>query len=225
MRLCCSHCSVSVSFLKKNWMDEKGKLLSVVFVSLFDSLLLYAQITDFPNFWCIFNSGILLVISGVKEWIETCLPRNPDNKQFLHLWDSFGAHLTVSVQSDLWRCKINVAVIRGGLTPASQPLDKCLNKPFKDNIRRQYLCWVMTGPSEFTPVGKKKALWRNLVFPWIKHSWTEIPAEMMRKAFKTCSILNTLDSTKDDEVFADNMPELANNDLALEDDFEPSSEE
>ena len=203
-------------------MDDKGKLLWCFFHYF---IVCYAQITDFPSCWCIFNLCILLLISGVKEWIQTCLPRNPDNKQLVLLWDSFGAHLTVSVQSDLWQCNINVAVIPGGLTPASQPLDKYLNKPFKDNIRWQYLCWVMTGPSEFTPAGKKKALWRNLVFPWIKHSWAEIPAEMIRTSFKTWGILNTLDSTKDDEVYADNMPELADNDMAMEDEFEPSSEE
>ena len=46
----------------------------------------------------------------------------------------------------------------------------------------------------------------------------------MRKSFKTCGILNALDGTEDDEVYADEMPELAD-DMTMEDEFETDSEE
>ena len=81
---------------------------------------------------------------------------------------------------------------------------------------------MMTGPFEFTPAGKKKALSRNLVLHWIKQSWAEIPAEMVRKSFKMCGISSALDGTEDDEVYADDMPELA--DMAMEE-FETDSKE
>ena len=83
---------------------------------------------------------------------------------------------------------------------------------------------MMPGPFEFTPAGKKKALSRNLVLKWVKQSWAEISAGMERKSFKTCGISNTLDGTEDDEVYADDMPELAD-DMAMEDEFETDSEE
>ena len=118
-----------------------------------------------------------------------------------------------------------MAVIPGGLAPVLQPLDKCLDKPSKDNIRQQYLSWMMTGPFEFTPVGKKKAPSRNLVLRWIKQSRAEIPAEMVRKSFKTWGISNALDDTEDDEVYTDDMPELADNDMAMEEEFETDSED
>ena len=72
------------------------------------------------------------------------------------VWDSFRAQLTESVKDALQRRSIDVAVIPGGLTPVLQPLDKCLNKPFKENMRRKYLSWMVTGLFEFTPAGKKK---------------------------------------------------------------------
>ena len=82
----------------------------------------------------------------------------------------------------------------------------------------------MTGPFEFTPAGKKKAPSRNLVLRWIKQSWAEIPAEIAKKSFKMCGILNALEGTKDDKVYADDMPELADDDMAMEDEFETDSE-
>ena len=48
---------------------------------------------------------------------------------------------------------------------------------------------------------------------------------MVRKSFKTCGISNALDGTEDDEVYADDMPELADDDMAMEDEFETDSEE
>ena len=86
------------------------------------------------------------------------------------------------MKADLQRRKIDVAVIPGGLTPVLQPLDKCLNKPFKDNMRRKYLNWMMTGPFEYTPAGKKKAPLKNLVLRWVKQSWEEIPEDRSKRA-------------------------------------------
>jgi len=72
--------------------------------------------------------------AGVKEWIRQCLLQTPRNEQSLLVWDSFRADLTNEVKAHLDWQKIDVAVIPGGLTPVLQPLDKCLNKPFKNNV-------------------------------------------------------------------------------------------
>ena len=133
--------------------------------------------------------------SGVKEWIRQCLQRT--REQSLLVWDSFRAHLTDDVKAALKQRKIDVAVIPSGLTPVLQPLDKCLNKPFKDSIQRKYLVWMISGPFEYTPSGKKKAPTRNLVLWWVNEAWQEIPAEMVMKSFRTCGISNALDGTEE----------------------------
>ena len=158
---------------------------------------------------------------GVREWIRQSLPCA---ERSLLVWDSFRAHLTDSVKGDLKQRNIDVAVIPGGLTPVVQPLDKCLNKPFKDNVRRKYLAWMISGPFEFTPAGKKKAPSRNIVLRWIKAAWAEIPQEMVRKSFMTCGISNALDGTEDDVVFTEESPEIDDDDIE-EDEFETDSED
>ena len=82
---------------------------------------------------------------------------------------------------------------------------------------------MTSGPFEFTPAGKKKALSRNLVLRWIKAAWAEIPEEMVRKSFKTCGILNALDGTEDDAVFTEESPEI--DDDNEESEFETDSED
>ena len=157
---------------------------------------------------------------GIREWIRQSLPRA---ERSLLVWDSFRAHLTDSVKDDLKQRNIDVAVIPGGLTPVVQPLDKCLNKPFKDNVRRKYLAWMTSGPFEFTPAGKKKAPSRNLVLRWIKEAWAEIPEEMVVKSFKTCGISNALDGTEDDVVYSEETPEVDDEDIE-ENEFDTDSE-
>ena len=114
--------------------------------------------------------------------------------------------------------------IKDGLTLVLQPLDKCLNKPFKDNVRRKYLAWMISVPFEFTPAGKKKAPSTNLVLRWIKRAWAEIPEEMVRNSFKTCRISNAMDRTEDDAVFTEESPEIDDDDIE-ENEFETDSED
>ena len=147
----------------------------------------------------------------------------PRAERSLLVWDSFRAHLTDSMKDDLKQRNIDVAAIPGGLTPIVQPLDKCLNTPFKDNVRRKYLAWMTLRPFEFTPARKKKAPSRNLVLRWIKEAWAEIPQEMVIKSFKTCGISNALDGKEDDVVYSEETPEVDDEDIE-ENEFETDSE-
>ena len=59
-------------------MDEKGKLMLCFFLYF---KVCYTQISlpGLRNCRCILNLGIPLLFLGVKEWMRTCLTRNPDN--------------------------------------------------------------------------------------------------------------------------------------------------
>jgi len=111
-------------------------------------------------------------------------------------------HLTDGITELLDRrnVAVAVAVIPGGLTPALQPLDKCINKPFKAKVRAQYEAWMVNGPFTYTPSGKKQAPSKEMVFRWIDRAWREISVDTITRLFKSCGINNALHGTEDDLV-------------------------
>ena len=91
----------------------------------------------------------------IKVW--RARPGGFANTQSLLVWDSFSAHLTDTVKQQLRENKTATAVIPGGLTSLVQPLDVCLNKPFKDHLREKWMTWMMSGEKTFTPGGQLRA--------------------------------------------------------------------
>ena len=53
------------------------------------------------------------------------------------VYDSFRGHLEKSIKEKFYESSIHLAVIPGGLTNVCQPLDVSVNKPFKDNLRKE----------------------------------------------------------------------------------------
>ena len=139
--------------------------------------------------------------SGVKIWIEKVWQARPGgfaNTQSLLVWNSFSAHLTDTVKQQPRENKTATAVIPGGLTSLVQPLDVCLNKPFKDRLREKWMTWMMSGEKTFTPGGQLRAASLVTVCQWVKESWQELSKEMVEHSFKKCGISNALDGTEDD---------------------------
>ena len=160
---------------------------------------------------------------GAKEWIWTNLRFTPERRALL-VWDSFRAHLTDGVKDLLSRRNVDVAVIPGGLTPVLQPLDKCINKPFKAKVCAQYEAWMVNGPFTYTPSGKKRAPSKEIVLRWIDRAWSEIPAELIAKSFKSCGIANALDGTEDEAVWDDEGEGTEDAEDAVDNEFETESE-
>jgi len=82
---------------------------------------------------------------GVKIWLSNVWNRRPGallRKRSLLVWDMFRAHLCDSMKAEARKLKVDLAVIPGGLTSVLQPLDICLNKPFKDRLRRMWSDWI-----------------------------------------------------------------------------------
>lgn len=76
---------------------------------------------------------------GLKVWVKKVWAARPgglSGTRSLLVWDSFSAHLVPSIRKLLASHNTDIVVIPGGLTSIIQPLDVCLNKPFKDSERK-----------------------------------------------------------------------------------------
>ena len=96
------------------------------------------------------------------------------------------------------------------------------NKPFKERVHAKYVAWMVNGPFEYSPAGKKKALSCNSVLQWVNEAWEDILEEMVRNSFKSCSISNALDDTEDHLDYEEDDGQEGDDDLDNE--FQTDSE-
>lgn len=158
-------------------------------------------------------SGNLMLRAQQKGWMEKSLvldfirkvwcfrPGGLRKTNSILVWDSFKAHLTDKVKKELQDANTNIIVIPGGLTSILQPLDVCINKPFKDKFRKKYSDWMAFGEHSFTPAGKMKKPSVQNILDWINQAWDEVETDTIQKSFKKCGISNNMDGTKDDLVW------------------------
>ena len=95
----------------------------------------------------------------------------------------------------------------------------------KTRVQAQYHAWMVNGPFTYTPSGKKRALSKELVLEWVNKAWQEIPADLVIKSFKSCSISNALDGTEDDAVYEEETEgrKIEDVDDELENEFDTDS--
>lgn len=114
--------------------------------------------------------------------------------------DAFRGHLTTGAEKVLRDGGVDFAIILGGMTSALQPLDVMLNKPFKDCVREMYNQW-MADDNPKTPTGQLCKLLLATVATWVPQFWRLLPDDMVVRAFKICSISNSLDGTEVDMLW------------------------
>ena len=116
------------------------------------------------------------------------------------VYDSFKGHLEESVKEKFRDSGFYLAVIPGGLTSLCQPLDTAINKPFKDNLRKEWHLWMASGGAGLTVKGNLKRAKLSDVCKWVKCSWENISNEVIIQSFKTCEISNEIiDENSDKE--------------------------
>ena len=89
------------------------------------------------------------------------------------MWDSFHSHLTEKVKEKCRSMNTTVAVIPGGLTSMLQPLDVCLNKPFKDRLRQKWIEWMSTKDKSLTMARNLKKVDVQMIAQRVKDMWLD----------------------------------------------------
>ena len=141
-------------------------------------------------------------VDGMKLWSKKVWSSRPGGLLRKKSWlvsDSFRAQLADPVKQALRQSNTNIAVIPSRLTSVPQPLDVCLNKPFKDRMRERWMTWMVEGEKSLTPAGNVKAPSLTTVSSWVLDAWRALPQMMVaRSFFKKCGISNSTDGTEDD---------------------------
>jgi len=136
------------------------------------------------------------------DYLNDNLRSNGSNRHIprMMVFDSFKGHLEESVKRKFRDSGFDLAVIPGGLTSICQPLDVTINKPFKDNLRKEWHLWMASGGAGLTTGGNLKRAKLSDVCRWVKHSWESISSETIIQSFETCDISNEIiDENSDKE--------------------------
>lgn len=99
-----------------------------------------------------------------------------------------------------------------------QVLDVVVNKPFKNNLRKNYTAWLLAGNYVLTPSGKIQKPSAYLLCEWILQAWADVSSESIINGFKKCCISNLMDGSEDDLMWEEPA-------AAAESDNESGSEE
>ena len=139
-----------------------------------------------------------------------------DTKRRLLVVDSYRPHMTEESITIVDRqCNADVVIIPGGCTSICQPMDKCINRPFKVAMREHWEKW-MRQDRPTTAAGNLKQPTRQDAINWVSQAWDSIGTETIVKSFLVCGISNSLDGAQDDLV-SDDIPDA---DLEAEEDVD-----
>src|SRR6218665_1265677 len=144
--------------------------------------------------------------AGTQQWLRQVWNTRPGammSKRSMLVWNMFRAHITETSRKTPQDLRTDMAVIPGGLTSVLQPLDVCLNKPFKDRLRKMWLEWMTSGSATLTKGGNLQKPDITVVVSWAKQAWDSIPEDMVRKSFLKCGISNAMDGSEDDALYED----------------------
>ena len=127
----------------------------------------------------------IIVRAQEKGWMESGLVvdllkvvwgaryRGLRKRRNMLVLDAFRRHLTESVKSQVRAMNADLVIIPGGMTSQLQVLDVVGNKPFKDNLRKKYTEWLLSGNHTLTPTGKiQKSSVRLLCVTYFKGPMT-----------------------------------------------------
>lgn len=136
-------------------------------------------------------------VNLMKKYVDY-FNNNRTGSPTMLIYDSFKGHLEASVKGKFRENNIDLAVIPGGLTSICQPLDVAINKPFKDNLRKEWHLWMASGGAGQTANGNLRRAKISDVCGWVKRSWDKISDDIIIESFRKCGITDSLVNPNED---------------------------
>ena len=123
--------------------------------------------------------------------------------------DAHTAQQTEAVKTALGKYKTELVNVPPGCTSRVQPLDVSVNKPFKEEVKRQHEKRMSENLQLYTE--SKLSAWqrRVLLTKWVAEARKEINRnkETVFRSFKKCGISLTLDGKENDEINIEGIPD------------------
>ena len=124
------------------------------------------------------------------EWIDLVWEPATERLRALLILDTFSAHFTGPVKKKLKEINTIPVLIPGGCTSKIQPLDVCLNKPFKSHVRKCWSQYVINESSSLATHQKIKPPTKELVTSWVAYGMKKLQEkpDMISRSFDACGI-------------------------------------
>ena len=107
-----------------------------------------------------------------QHWLVRVFGKEKERR--LLVVDSYKPHQSEeSITMAKERCNADVIIIPGGCTSIVQPMDKCINKPFKESMRQSWQGWMREGRAK-TKMGNLKQPTRQDAINWVSKAWDSI---------------------------------------------------
>lgn len=140
-----------------------------------------------------------------KPYIE-----NTSYSESILCLDSFKAHISVSSEVKLRTNKIHASVIPGGCTSVLQPLDVCLNKPFKSLLRHSWQNYMLSETEKLEKQNLKDKIpppSRQVIVNWVEDAWISIKSrkDAIAKSFLVTGISNAFGRWEEEMIRNDDL--------------------
>ena len=150
----------------------------------------------------------------MKEWVASewanvfTSPHSASSTGKILVADVHAAQQTNAVKTALCNCKTELVNVPPRCTSRIQPLDVCINKPFKEAGKRQDEAHMSENLQLYTE-GKLTASDRRvLLTKWVGKAWQEVnqSKDSIIRSFKKSRISLDLSGSEDDDINIEGIP-------------------
>ena len=144
-------------------------------------------------------------------WFRAIILPYTKKRRTLLVIDSFSAYTTEEFLEEAKANMVDVVIIPGGCTSKVQPLDVCLNMPFKNILQKKWVEYIESQVEANPNLDKLVTASKEKCCEWIKdgQDYLKDNEAMVKKSFLVCGINNALNGSENHLIrCSDELPDL-----------------
>ena len=134
------------------------------------------------NHWSNFETMVIYVRDVLLPYFAKQRQRlgKPENEYAIVLLDCWSVHRQTAFLNLLLANYIIPIFVPGGMTGVLQPQDISVNRPFKNDIRKQFDEWLLSLPLDQHRRAGSLTTLKQQVLAWIDHAWKHVTTRWVR---------------------------------------------